>query len=171
MDYLQLLNLFAPGNFPENQVFMLQSQTKVVGTLPRNVVFWLLACLLVLPMLFMAVTSLTPTLGGQEDSKVSWYKELKHTKKLFTGHALGSLLIQMQNISFRSSGMCRKQNFEIVVGVRETRFFWGIFRSMCYMCVFFFLPFTLGLLDWIMLTLVWFEWSLHPAQVSWQSCS
>ena len=58
MDYLQLLNLFAPANFPENQVFMLQSQTKVVGTLPRNVVFLLLARLLALPMLFMAVTSL-----------------------------------------------------------------------------------------------------------------
>ena len=29
----------------------------------------------------------------------------------------------------------------------------------------------LGLLDWIVLILVWFERSLHRAQVSWQSCS
>ena len=188
MDYLQRLNLFAPGNFPENQVFKLQSQTKVAGTLPRNAVCLLLASLLTLPMFFITVNSLNvhQLWEGKKTAKcpnnfdwdcswvifwsLSWYKELKHTKTLFTGHALGSLLIQMQNISFRSSGMCRKQNFEIVVGVHETRFFWGIFRSMCYMCVFF-LPFTLGLLDWIMLTLVWFERSLHPAQVSWQSCS
>ena len=117
--------------------------------------FLLLARLLALPMLFIAVTSLNvhQLWEGKKTAKcpnnfdwdcswvifwsLSWYKELKHTKKLFTGHALGSLLIQMQNISFRSLGMCRKQNFEIVVGVRETRFFWGIFRSMCYMCVFF----------------------------------
>ena len=59
MDYLQLLNLFAPGNFPENQVFKLQSQTKVAGTLPHNAVCLLLASLLALPMFFIAVNSLT----------------------------------------------------------------------------------------------------------------
>ena len=42
---------------------------------------------------------------------LSCYKELKLTTKPFTGHTLHGLLIQMQNIS---SGMCRKQNFEIV---------------------------------------------------------
>ena len=57
MDYLQLLNLFAPGNFPENQVFKLQSQTKVAGTHPRNAVCLLLASLLALPMFFIAVNS------------------------------------------------------------------------------------------------------------------
>ena len=39
------------------------------------------------------------------------YKELKLTTKPFTGCTLGGLLIPMQNISFQSSGMCRKQNF------------------------------------------------------------
>ena len=41
----------------------LQSQTKIVGTLPPNAVFWLLARLLVLPMLFIAVNS--PNLAHQ----------------------------------------------------------------------------------------------------------
>ena len=139
MDYLQLLNLFASGNFPKNQVFKLQSQTKVVGTLPPNNVFLLLALLLALPMLFITVNS--PNLvhqlwEGMKTAKCpmfnfdwdcSWvifgslscYKELKHTKKLLTGHALGNVLIQMQNISFRSSGMLRKQNFEIAVAVNS----------------------------------------------------
>ena len=45
---------------------------------------------------------------------LSCYKELKLTIKLhvFTGHTVQGLLIQMQNISLQSSGMCRKQNFE-----------------------------------------------------------
>ena len=43
---------------------------------------------------------------------LSCYKELKLTTNRFTGHTLGGLLIQMQNISLRSSGMRRKQNFE-----------------------------------------------------------
>ena len=42
---------------------------------------------------------------------LSCYKELKLTTNLFTGHTLHGLLIQMQNISLRSSGMHRKQNF------------------------------------------------------------
>ena len=49
---------------------------------------------------------------------VSWslscYKELKLTTNRFTGCTLQGLLIQMQNISLRSLGMRRKQNFEIV---------------------------------------------------------
>ena len=44
---------------------------------------------------------------------LSRYKELKLTIKPFTGRSLRGLLIQMQNISLRSSGMRRKQNFEI----------------------------------------------------------
>ena len=40
------------------------------------------------------------------------YKELKLTTNRFTGRTLHGLLIQMQNISLRSSGMRRKQNFE-----------------------------------------------------------
>ena len=43
---------------------------------------------------------------------LSCYKELKLTTKRFTGRTLRGLLIQMQNISLRSSGMRRKQNFE-----------------------------------------------------------
>ena len=39
-------------------------------------------------------------------------KELKLITKPFTGRTLRGPLIQMQNISLRSSGMCRKQNFE-----------------------------------------------------------
>ena len=42
---------------------------------------------------------------------LSSYKELKLTTNRFTGRTLGGLLIQMQNISLRSSGMRRKQNF------------------------------------------------------------
>ena len=43
---------------------------------------------------------------------LSCYKELKLITKPFTGRTLRGLLIQMQNISLRSSGMRRKQNFE-----------------------------------------------------------
>lgn len=39
------------------------------------------------------------------------HKELKLTKKPFTGHTVCGLLIQMQNITFWSSGMHRKQNY------------------------------------------------------------
>ena len=42
---------------------------------------------------------------------LSCYKELKLTTNRFTGRALHGHLIQMQNISLRSSGMRRKQNF------------------------------------------------------------
>ena len=44
---------------------------------------------------------------------LSCYNELKLTTNRFTGRTLHGLLIQMQNISLRSSGMRRKQNFEI----------------------------------------------------------
>ena len=47
---------------------------------------------------------------------LSCYKELKLTIKPFTGHTLRSLLIQMQNTSFQSLGMCRKQNLETGFG-------------------------------------------------------
>ena len=46
----------------------------------------------------------------------SCYKELKLTIKPFTSHTLRSLLIQMQNTSMQSLGMCRKQNFETGFG-------------------------------------------------------
>ena len=42
---------------------------------------------------------------------LSCYKELKLTTNWFTGRTLRGLPIQMQNISLRSSGMRRKQNF------------------------------------------------------------
>ena len=42
---------------------------------------------------------------------LSCYKELKRTTKSFTGRSLRGLLIQVQNISLRSSDMRRKQNF------------------------------------------------------------
>ena len=44
---------------------------------------------------------------------LSFYKELKLTTKPFRGCTVCSLLIQMQNISLWSSGMHRKQNFEM----------------------------------------------------------
>ena len=48
-----------------------------------------------------------------------------------------------------------------------TRFSWKS-SGQCYM--FFFFAFFSGVLDWIVLILVWFERSLHSAQVSGQSC-
>ena len=50
---------------------------------------------------------------------LSCYKELKLTTNPFTGRTLHSLLIQMQNISFRSSSVHRKQNFNIVFGFKS----------------------------------------------------
>ena len=50
---------------------------------------------------------------------LSCYKELKLTTKLFTGGTLCGLLIQRLNISLRSSGMHRKQNFKIVFGFKS----------------------------------------------------
>ena len=48
---------------------------------------------------------------------LSCYKELKLTTNQFTGRTLRGLLIQMQNMSLRSSG--RKQNYEIVFGFKS----------------------------------------------------
>ena len=45
---------------------------------------------------------------------LSCYKELKLTTKPFTGRKLRGPLIQMQNLSLRSSGMRRKQNFYLI---------------------------------------------------------
>ena len=54
---------------------------------------------------------------------LSCYKELKLTTNSFTGCTLHGLLIQMQNISLRSSGMRRKQNFEFL-GLKVTQQSW-----------------------------------------------
>ena len=153
---------------------------------------------------------------------LSCYKELKLTTNRFTGCTLHGLLIQMQNISLRSSGIHRKQNFKIVFGFKSNtavltftfRFlssplfspFLPHFFSSCWAfsrlnfggtsfrkafrilglgerkgrwameqdfhadfqvnVTWFFASFS-GVLDWI---LVWFERSLHSAQVSGQSC-
>ena len=51
------------------------------------------------------------------------YKELKLTIKPFTGHKRQGLLIQMQNISLQSSGMCKKKNFKIVFSVLSSPLF------------------------------------------------
>ena len=51
------------------------------------------------------------------------------------------------------------------VGEQWNKIFMEIFRSMSW----FFASFS-GVLDWIVLILVWFERSLHSAQVSRQSC-
>ena len=55
---------------------------------------------------------------------LSCYKEPKLIIKLFTGCTLGRLLTQKQNISLRSLGMQRKQNFETVFGLKVTRQSW-----------------------------------------------
>ena len=54
---------------------------------------------------------------------LSCYKELKLTTNRCTGRTLRGLLIQMQNISLRSSGMRRKQNFEFL-GLKVTQQSW-----------------------------------------------
>ena len=123
----------------------------------------------------------------------------------------------MQHISLRSSGMCRKQNFEIVfgfksdtavltftfrfscliffslaghlvgfilvgivfmkafmiLGLRERKGRWAIeqdFHGDFQVNVTWFFASFFGVLDWILLILVWFERSLHSAQVSRRSC-
>ena len=58
---------------------------------------------------------------------LSHYKELKITMKQFTGHTLGNLLIQKQNISFWISGMCRKQNHESDKAVLSFTFYFSCF--------------------------------------------
>ena len=155
---------------------------------------------------------------------LSCYKELKLTTNPFTSRTLHDLLIQMQNISLRSSGMRRKQNFDIVFGFKSDTavltftfpflssplfsFFLLIFFPLAGHLVGFilmgrvfrkafrilglgerkgrwvmeqdfhgglqvnlawFFAIFPGVLDWIVLILVWFERSLHSAQVSGQS--
>ena len=142
---------------------------------------------------------------------LSCYKELKLTTNRFTGRTLHGLLIQMQNISLRSSGLRRKQNYYFslsllpsffaflasfffslaghlvgfilvgrvfrkafrILGLGERKGRWvmeqdfhGDFQVLV---TWFFASFS-GVLDWIVLILVWFERSLHSAQVSEESC-
>ena len=78
---------------------------------------------------------------------LSCYKELKLTTNPFTGCTLHSLLIQMQNIyiTLRSSGMRRKQNFEIsFLGLKVTQQSWLLLFTFspplffCFSCLIFF---------------------------------
>ena len=72
---------------------------------------------------------------------LSCYKELKLTTNWFTGRTLGALLIQMQNISLRSSGMRRKQNFNIVFGFKsDTAVLTFTFRFLSSLLFWLFLP-------------------------------
>ena len=72
---------------------------------------------------------------------LSCYKELKLTTNRFTGRTLGGLLIQMQNISLRSSGMRRKQNFDIVFGFKsDTAVLTFTFRFLSSLLFSLFLP-------------------------------
>ena len=68
---------------------------------------------------------------------LSCYKELKHAIKPFTDRTLCSFLIQMQNISLRSSGMCSKQNCDMVfVFTSDTAV---LNFTFCFSCLIFFL--------------------------------
>ena len=72
---------------------------------------------------------------------LSCYKELKLTTNRFTSRTLGGLLIQMQNISLRSSGMRRKQNFNIVFGFKsDTAVLTFTFRFLSSLLFSLFLP-------------------------------
>ena len=62
---------------------------------------------------------LNPFAPGVVFWSLSCYKELKLTTNWFTGRTLRGLLIQMQNISLRSSGMRRK-----FLGLRVTQQSW-----------------------------------------------
>ena len=61
---------------------------------------------------------------------LSCYKELKLTTNRFTGSTLHGLRIQKQNISLRSSGMRRKQNFKIVFVTFTFRFLSSLLFSL-----------------------------------------
>ena len=83
--------------------------------------------------------------GDFEASRVvfwslSCYKELKLTTNRFAGRTLRGLLIQMQNISLRSSGMRRKQNFEIKVIKSDTAVLTFTFRFLSSLLFSLFLP-------------------------------
>ena len=72
---------------------------------------------------------------------LSCYKELKLTTNWFTGQTLRGLVIQMQNISLRISGMRRKQNFEIVFGFKsDTAVLTFTFRFLSSLLFSLFLP-------------------------------
>ena len=155
----------------------------------------------------------------------SCYKELKLTTKLLTGHTLPGLLIQMQTVCLRSSGMHGKQNCDIVfefksdtavltftfcflssplfhfscliffslaghlvgfilvgrvfrkafriLGLGERKGRWVMeqdFHGDFQVLVTWFFASSSGVLDWIVLILVWFERSLHSAHVCEESC-
>ena len=72
---------------------------------------------------------------------LSCNKGLKLTTNRFTGRTLRGLLIQMQNISLRSSGMRRKQNFDIVFGFKsDTAVLTFTFRFLSSLLFSLFLP-------------------------------
>ena len=72
---------------------------------------------------------------------LSCYKELNLTTNWFTGRTLRGLPIQMQNISLRSSGMRRKQNFDIVFGFKsDTAVLTFTFRFLSSLLFLLFLP-------------------------------
>ena len=58
------------------------------------------------------------------------YKGLKLTTNRFTGRTLGGLLIHMQSISLRSSGMRRKQNFGFKSDTAVLTFTFRFFSSL-----------------------------------------
>ena len=149
---------------------------------------------------------------------LSCYKEIKLTTNRFIGRTLDGLLIQMQNISLRSSSMRRKQNFETqqswlllfafssplffrfsclfffslagnlvgfilvgivfrkafrILGLGERKGRWAMqqdFHGDFQVNVTWLFASFSGVLDWIVLSLVWFERSLHSAQVSGECC-
>ena len=71
---------------------------------------------------------------------LSCYKELKLATNRFAGRTLRGLLFQMQNISLRSSGMRRKQNFEIFEFKSDTAVLTFTFRFLSFPFFSLFLP-------------------------------
>ena len=99
---------------------------------------------------------------------LSCYKELKLITKPFTGRTLRGLLIQMQNISLRSSGMRRKQNFEIVFGFKsDTAVLTFTFRFLSSLLFSLFLPHFFFLLLGIQQASFWWEKFLGKLLGSW----
>ena len=111
---------------------------------------------------------------------LSGYKDFKLTTKPFPGRKLGGLLMQMQNISFRSSAsfILIEKIWGVggtlrILGLDERKGRWVVgqdFQGNFWVNVTW-LPFspaslTDSCLFWYGFTLR----SLHPAQVSWQSC-
>ena len=99
-------------------------------------------------MRFEAILAIAWSLSG--------YKELKLTTKLFIGCRL---LIETK---YELSKFGHAENSYFRVSTRFLRKFLGQYYMV-------FASFS-GPLDWIVHILVWFERSLHPAQVRWQSC-